>query len=88
MSNRIIKSDELIDINLLPKKILDLKGKNFIIDKNSCSIYFENIIKSKFKILNKEDPTYSLKSIKNKTEINNMIKTHILDGVALSKFLY
>ncbi len=88
LSNRIIKSDELIDINLLPKKILDLKGKNFIIDKNSCSIYFENIIKSKFKILNKEDPTYSLKSIKNKTEINNMIKTHILDGVALSKFLY
>ena len=72
----------------LPQKILDLKGKTFIIDKNSCCIYHEDIIKSKFKILNAEDPTYHLKSIKNKTEINNMKKAHISDGIALTKFLY
>ena len=47
----------------------------------------KNIIKSKFQIL-KEDPTYILKAIKNKTEIKNMIKTHIIDGVALTKFIY
>ena len=70
------------------QKILDLKGKNFIIDRNSCSIYYEDIIKSKFKILNKDDPIYSLKSIKNKIEIDNMKKAHIADGVALTKFLY
>ena len=29
-----------------------------------------------------------MKSIKNKKEINNMIKSHILMGVALTKFLY
>ena len=29
-----------------------------------------------------------MKSIKNKNEINNMINTHIEDGVALTKFLY
>ena len=55
---------------------------------NSCSIFYENIIKSKFKIIKKEDPTYLLKSIKNKTEINNMKKAHIYDGVALTKFIY
>ena len=65
-----------------------MKGKNFIIDRNSCSIYYEDIIKSKFKILNKDDPIYSLKSIKNKIEIDNMKKAHIADGVALTKFLY
>ena len=72
----------------MPNEILKLKGKNFIIDDKSCSIFYENIIKSKFKIINREDPTYLLKAIKNKIEINNMIKAHILDGAALTKFLY
>ena len=40
------------------------------------------------KIINRKDPTYLLKAIKNKTEIKNMIDAHILDGVALTKFLY
>jgi len=38
--------------------------------------------------LKREDPTYFFKSIKNKTEIDNMKKTHVIDGVALTKFLY
>ena len=88
IKDKIIKANQIIDENNLAKKILGLKGKNFIIDGYSCSIYYENIIKSKFKILKREDPTYFLKSIKNKTEIDNMKKTHVIDGVALTKFLY
>ena len=88
IKNKIIKSNEFLDIKHFPNEIKNLKGKNFIIDKNSCSIYFENIIKSKFKIVKREDPTYLLKAIKNKTEINNMKKVHILDGAALTKFIY
>jgi Xaa-Pro aminopeptidase len=86
--NKKINLDQFIDIKKFSKKISELKGKNFIIDSSSCSIFFENIIKSKFKIIRREDPTYHFKSIKNKVEINNMIKTHISDGVALTKFLY
>ena len=85
---KVIKSNEFIDTKEFPKKILNLKGKNFIIDSSSCSIFYEDIIKSKFKIIKGEDPTYLLKAIKNKTEINNMKKTHILDGTALTKFIY
>ena len=81
---KIINSNQIIDI----KEITKLKGNKFIIDENTCSIYFEKLIKSKFKIIKKEDPIYYLKSIKNKTEINHMIKSHISDGVALTKFLY
>ena len=80
--------NQFIDIKKFEKKILELKGKSFIIDNNSCSIFFEDIIKSKFKIIKREDPTYHFKSIKNKTEINNMIKAHVSDGVALTKFIY
>ena len=66
----------------------NLKKSNFTIDKLTCSIYFESLIKSKFKIVSYEDPIYYLKSIKNKVEIENMKLAHIKDGVALTKFLY
>ena len=65
-----------------------LKGKNFSIDKSSCSVYYESLINSEFKIVNFIDPCYELKAVKNKIEIENMKKTHIYDGVALTKFLF
>ncbi|MDC3175503.1 aminopeptidase P family protein [Candidatus Pelagibacter sp.] len=84
INKKIINSDQIIDI----REIHKLKNGSFIIDENTCSVYFENLINSKFKIKNKEDPIYYFKSIKNKTEIKNMIKSHVIDGVALTKFLY
>ena len=88
IKKKIINKNQLVTTVNLPKKILSLDGKNFIVDNKSCSVFFENIIKSKFKIIKKEDPTYLLKAIKNNTEINNMISSHIIDGVALTKFIY
>ena len=88
LKNNVIKKKEFLNVNDLPKKILKLKGKNFIVDDKSCSIFYENLIESKFKIINREDPTYLLKAIKNKTEIKNMANAHISDGVALTKFLF
>ena len=46
--------------------------KNIMIDKNTCSIYFENIILKNNKILNQQDPVYALKAIKTKKEIENI----------------
>ncbi len=88
IKEKIINKNQLIVTRDLPKKILVLGGKNFIIDNKSCSVFYENIIKSKFKIIKREDPTYLLKAIKNNTEIDNMIKSHVIDGVALTKFIY
>jgi Xaa-Pro aminopeptidase len=88
IKDKIIKSKEVIDINNFYQEVVKLNGKNFIIDNKSCSIFFEDIIKSKFKIIKREDPTYLFKSVKNKTEINNTINSHIIDGVALTKFIY
>ena len=88
LKNKIINKDEFLDVNSLSSKIVHLKGKNFIVDDKSCSIFYENLIKSKFKIIKREDPIYLLKAIKNKTEIKNMINAHIIDGVALTKFLF
>ena len=83
-----IKKNEIID----PKKFFDLinklKGNKFIIDSLSCSISNENIIKSRFQTINRNDPSYKLKSIKNSSEIKHMINAHIRDGLALTKFIY
>ena len=83
-----IKNNQVIDIKDLPNLINKLKGKNFIIDNKSCSIFYENLIKLKFNILNKNDPIYKLKSIKNSYEINHMIEAHKKDGLALTRFIY
>ena len=65
-----------------------LKLKKFIIDRNSCSFLFENIILKNNKILDYPDPIYLLKSVKSKKEIKNIQKAHIADGVALTKYLF
>jgi len=68
--------------------LFKINFSNFAIDKLTCSIYYQSLIASKFTIKLFEDPTYHLKSIKNKIEIENMKSAHIKDGVALTKFLY
>ena len=83
-----INKDQVINIKEISKLINRLKGISFITDSKTCSIFYENMIKSKFKILEKEDPTYKLKSIKNSYEINHMIDAHKKDGLALTKFIY
>ncbi len=83
-----INKNQVIDINVIPKLIDNLDGVNFITDNKTCSIFYENIIKSKFKILDKDDPIYKLKSIKNSYEINHMITAHKKDGLALTRFIY
>ena len=65
-----------------------LNSSLFTIDSLTCSIFYQSLIESRFKISNFEDPIYHLKSIKNKIEIENMKKAHIKDGVALTKFLF
>ena len=88
IKQKIVTSKQVINIEKFSKIISNLNGKNFAIDGKSCSIFYENIIKSKFKIKYREDPTYFLKAIKNNVEINHMIRAHILDGIALTKFIF
>ncbi len=82
------KKIQIID----PKNIFSLfqsldKG-SILIDEKTCSLHFEEVLKKKFRLIKKEDPIYFFKSIKNKTEIKNTIDAHIIDGVALTKFIY
>ncbi len=82
------KMINFIDIKYIGFFLKKIKNKRVSIDSSSCSIYFENILKKNNKIVEFLDPTYFYKSIKSKIEIKNSIKSHILDGAALTKFLF
>ena len=79
---------EFVDKDKLDKTLSKISGKKFIIDRSTCSFYYENIINKKNKLLNLEDPIYLLKAIKNKKELENIKQAHIYDGAALTKFLF
>ncbi len=83
-NKRLIANDE--------KKIEDflkiIKNKHILLDILSCSLFFKNLLARKNKVSEKVDPIHHLKAIKNNTEIKNIKKCHILDGVALTKFLF
>tara|TARA_S200000501_G_C20842784_1_gene752393 strand:+ start:123 stop:1820 length:1698 start_codon:yes stop_codon:yes gene_type:complete len=83
-----IKRKNLINPKNFHLILNKLKKGRIIIDNQSCSIFYENLLSKKFKILNKQDPIFFMKSLKNKLEIRKMIDSHISDGVALTKFLY
>jgi Xaa-Pro aminopeptidase len=88
ITEKKIKTGQIIDPKNLINLFKKLKGKNFIIDDQSCSVFYEKIIRSQFNILKIIDPIYKLKSIKNSCEINHMIEAHKKDGLALTKFIF
>ncbi len=79
---------KFFDISLTSSVLSKIHNKKFIIDKNTCSLFFENTILKNNKVLNIHDPIYFLKAIKSKKEIKNIQTAHINDGVALTKYLF
>jgi Xaa-Pro aminopeptidase len=86
--SKINKAVKIYDFNLLTKFFLNLSNKKIVIDILTCSFFYKSIIKINNSIVEKHDPIYYLKSLKNKTEIKNSIKSHIYDGAALTKFIF
>jgi Xaa-Pro aminopeptidase len=86
--NKINKVVKVYDFNLLTKFFLNLSNKKILIDVLTCSFFYKSTIKINNSIIEKHDPIYYLKSLKNKTEIKNSIKSHIYDGAALTKFIF
>ena len=79
---------DFIKIELTNNILSRIKNKKFILDRNTCSYYYENIISKQNTILNCQDPIYFLKAVKSTKEIANMKKIHIDDGAALTKYLF
>jgi len=85
---KINKNVKIYDFNLIPNFFLSLSNKKVFVDASTCSIFYKSIIKESNLVIEKQDPIYYLKSLKNKIEIRNSIKSHVYDGAALTKFIF
>jgi len=88
LKNNTINIKQYADLDEIKSYLNKLDDGNFVIDVNSCSLFYENLIKRKFKILKNNDPIYTFKAIKNTLEIKHMVDAHYEDGLALTKFIY
>ncbi len=89
----LIKKKNLKKFRIIDeRKIIDflkhLHSIKIVIDKLTCPLAYENMLKSNIDISIKNDPIYKMKSVKNDTELKNIKKSHIFDGVAIIKFLF
>lgn len=64
----------------------NIKGK--VLLDESASNYMTVMSLSNAEIVDAINPTTLMKAIKNKTEVDNLKKCHIRDGVAVTKFMY
>ena len=85
--SKLNKKIKIYDFSQIPTIISSISNKKILIDKLTCSVFFKIIICKNNLIKEVQDPIYFLKSLKNKTEIKNSIKSHIYDGAALTKFI-
>jgi Xaa-Pro aminopeptidase len=75
-------------MELVDEVLSKIRERKFILDRNTCSIYYENIISKNNQVLKFHDPIYHLKAIKSKKELENIKIAHLHDGAALTKFLF
>jgi len=82
------KNINIVDIKHVELILSKIENKKIQIDGSSCSILFRNLLKKNNEIIETYDPIYFMKSIKNKVEIRNIMKSHVYDGAALTKFIF
>jgi Xaa-Pro aminopeptidase len=82
------KNIKFLEEDLFLDYLKQIKKSQILIDKKTCCFDYENKINASNKIVKTNDPIDLLKSIKNKTEINNTKIAHLFDGVALTKFIF
>ena len=86
---RILQNEvDIYEEKKLQNIIGKLEKKIVWVDSSSCSFYYNNKLNKKNKVISRTDPIHIFKSIKNNVEITNMRKSHLIDGIALTKFLF
>lgn len=63
-------------------------GETVLLDKNMVNYRICHSLKPGVTVISDSNPTELMKAVKNETELENIRKAHIRDGVAVTKFLY
>nr|WP_217934656.1 aminopeptidase P family protein [Enterocloster clostridioformis] len=66
----------------------ELKGEKVLLEKCRVNYAVYRLIDGANKVIDRMNPTASMKAVKNDVEIENEKRAHIKDGVAMTKFIY
>ncbi len=86
-----LKNNQVVigDYNEIYDFVASLKENSVVLmDKSCVNFRICHSLNENIKIVDGKNPTQFMKSIKNPTEIENIRKAHIKDGVAFTKFMY
>lgn len=65
-----------------------LKNEKILLERKKASFAVCESIDASCRIIDEMNPCATMKAVKNATEIENMRKTHLKDGIAVTKFMY
>lgn len=65
-----------------------LKGEKVLLEKSRVNYAVYRLINGSNRVIDRMNPTASMKAVKNDVEIENEKRAHIKDGVAMTKFIY
>lgn len=64
------------------------ENSSVLLDKRKVNYRITNALSETVHIVSKANPSQLMKSIKNEIELENTRKAHLLDGIAVTKFMY
>ena len=65
-----------------------LKNEKILLERKKASFAVCESIDASCRIIDQMNPCATMKAVKNATEIENMRKAHLKDGIAVTKFMY
>lgn len=65
-----------------------LKNEEILLERKKASFAVCESIDASCRIIDEMNPCATMKAVKNATEIENMRKAHLKDGIAVTKFMY
>lgn len=65
-----------------------LKNEKILLERKKASFAVCGSIDASCRIIDEMNPCATMKAVKNATEIENMRKAHLKDGIAVTKFMY
>lgn len=79
---------EIRPYNSIYEDVKNLHNQSVMLEKSRTNFALTQLLDESNEILNIQNPTALMKAIKNPTEIENMKKAHIKDGVAVTRYMY
>lgn len=63
-------------------------GTSMLLDEDSVNVALRSAVPEGVRVIAAENPTMMAKAVKNPTEIENIRKAHIMDGVAVTRLIF